>query len=103
MYDRGAPSVARLMNRQSLRNLRKQLRLSQAEFGQLVGAHPMTVSKWERGVLQPSAYQVALFERFHIASVGDTSSLAVKRLLASGGAPAAIAWLLQQRPAQDAS
>jgi hypothetical protein len=40
--------------------LRRSLRLSQAEFGQLFDAHAMTVSKWERGVLVPSAYQHAL-------------------------------------------
>ncbi len=87
------------MDRQSLRNLRKRLRLSQAELGQLVGAHAMTVSKWERGVLEPSAYQIALLERFTQAPIGSLSPPPVKRLLASGGAPAAIAWLLQEHPA----
>lgn len=88
------------MDKDSIRDLRKRLRVSQAEFGQLLGAHPMTVSKWERGVLEPSAYQMAFLERFKTSvSAGrdsqDTAS--VKRLLASNGAPAAIAWLLQPR------
>ena len=91
------------MDRQSLRSLRKQLRLSQAELGLLVGAHPMTVSKWERGVLEPNAYQLALLERFELAPLGAGSSSPVKRLLASGGPPAAIAWLLQQHTAAGSS
>jgi transcriptional regulator with XRE-family HTH domain len=91
------------MDKQSLRNLRKRLRLSQAEMGQLVGAHAMTVSKWERGVLEPSAYQVALLERFKQAPIGTISPPPVKRLLASAGAPAAIAWLLQQSLAAGSS
>jgi molybdopterin-binding protein len=37
--------------------LRARLGLTQAELAELVGAHPMTVSKWERGLLAPSAHQ----------------------------------------------
>ncbi len=91
------------MDKESLRNLRKRLRLSQAELGQLVGVHAMTVSKWERGVLEPNPYQLALLERFTLAPVGGVSPPPVKRLLASSGAPAAIAWLLQQAPAAGSS
>lgn len=85
------------MDREALREIRKRLRLSQAEFGQLVGAHCMTVSKWERGVLEPSTYQVALIERFRIAARtrDEAAGETVKRLLASNGAPEAIAWLIQ--------
>lgn len=87
------------MNRETIRELRKKLQLSQAEFGQLVGAHPMTVSKWERGVLEPSVYQLALLNRFSTAAAGRDGNaiVQVKRLLASNGAPEAIAWLLQAR------
>lgn len=41
----------------SLKPLRTRLDLSQAELGELLGVHAMTVSKWERGVLQPSPHQ----------------------------------------------
>jgi putative transcriptional regulator len=44
--------------------IRKALGLSQVEFGQLFGAHFMTISKWERGLAQPSPYQIALMEQF---------------------------------------
>lgn len=85
------------MDREALRELRKRLRLSQTEFGQLVGAHCMTVSKWERGVLEPSTYQMALIERFAVAvrARDGVAGATVKRLLASDGAPEAIAWLIQ--------
>ena len=33
-----------------VRRIRKRLGLSQAAFGKLVGRHPITVSKWERGL-----------------------------------------------------
>jgi molybdopterin-binding protein len=42
---------------QPLARLRQRLGLSQSAFAQLLGVHAMTVSKWERGVLKPSAHQ----------------------------------------------
>jgi molybdopterin-binding protein len=36
-----------------LKSLRERLNLSQKELGDLLGVHVMTVSKWERGVLEP--------------------------------------------------
>lgn len=44
----------------SLKNIRTRLNLTQKELGDIVGAHTMTVSKWERGVLQPSAHQLRI-------------------------------------------
>jgi molybdopterin-binding protein len=41
----------------SLKPLRVRLNLSQKELGELLGVHVMTVSKWERGVLDPSDHQ----------------------------------------------
>jgi DNA-binding transcriptional regulator YiaG len=52
------------MDPSSIVALRHDLGLSQAEFGQLFGAHAMTVSKWERSLLSPSAYQQALMHQF---------------------------------------
>jgi molybdopterin-binding protein len=40
--------------------LRRRARLTQAALAELVGVHTMTVSKWERGVLRPSAHQAGL-------------------------------------------
>jgi len=41
----------------SVQALRARLDLSQKELGALLGVHVMTVSKWERGVLEPSEHQ----------------------------------------------
>jgi molybdopterin-binding protein len=41
----------------SLKPLRVRLNLSQKELGELFGVHVMTVSKWERGVLEPNEHQ----------------------------------------------
>ncbi len=76
--------------------LRRALGLSQVEFGQLFDTHAMTVSKWERGVLKPSAYQVALMRQFQ--STADKQQEAarehVKNLLVGAGVVAALMWLL---------
>ena len=47
-----------------VRKLREGLGLTQVEFAQLTGVHPITVSKWERGVVAPSTYQTALMNQF---------------------------------------
>ena len=41
----------------NVRKLRERLSLSQAGLAALVGAHAMTVSKWERGVAKPAEPQ----------------------------------------------
>jgi molybdopterin-binding protein len=41
----------------SLKPLRVRLNLSQKQLGELLGVHVMTVSKWERGVLEPNEHQ----------------------------------------------
>ena len=45
-------------------DLRKSLKLTQQEFAQLFGVHHMTASKWERGELRPTGYQLALMTDF---------------------------------------
>jgi len=84
---------------QEILTLRKDLNLSQVEFAQLFGAHFMTVSKWERGLTQPSAYQEALMRQFQ-ARVEATKAKAaeeVKKLLVGAGVVAALAWLLTMK------
>lgn len=66
------------------------------QFGQLLDAHFMTVSKWERGVLRPSAYQLALMEGFR--KTADQKKAKefeeLKKLLVGAGVVAALVWLL---------
>jgi DNA-binding transcriptional regulator YiaG len=84
------------MEKEQIASLRKSLGLSQVEFGLLFDAHPMTVSKWERGVLQPSAYQQALLLQFkRTADVkNDKAKQELKNLLIGAGVVAALVWLL---------
>lgn len=49
-------------------NLRERLGLTQAQLAGLVGVHAMTVSKWERGRLKPSAHQRRLLATFAAAA-----------------------------------
>jgi len=44
--------------------LREALDLTQAQFATLLGVHSLTVSKWERALLEPAPYQVALMQSF---------------------------------------
>jgi len=73
--------------------------LSQGEFAQLFGAHFMTISRWERGVAAPTAYQVALLEHFQkvVGEKKKQASEEVKKLLVGAGVVAALAWLLSMK------
>lgn len=75
---------------------RKALALTQAEFARLFDAHPMTVSKWERGVLSPTPYQASLMEHFKVTADAKREQAAqeVKNLLVGAGVVAALIWLL---------
>jgi molybdopterin-binding protein len=54
----------------SLKSLRARLNLSQKELGELLGVHVMTVSKWERGVLEPNEHQRRILRAFSEAAQG---------------------------------
>jgi len=77
--------------------LRKALGLSQIEFALLFDVHFMTVSKWERGILHPTPYQVALMHEFLRALEAKQVEVQkqVKHLLVGAGVIAAIFFLLQ--------
>lgn len=87
------------MTNVEIATLRKDLNLSQVEFAQLFGAHFMTVSKWERGLTQPSAYQEALMRQFQdrVAASKAQAAEEVKKLLVGAGVVAALAWLLTMK------
>lgn len=42
---------------------RRRIGWSQARLAQALGVHPMTVSKWERGEVQPAPYLALALER----------------------------------------
>ena len=79
-----------------IRDIRKGLGLTQAQLGQLLGVHSLTVSKWERELLTPTPYQTAMLDSFGKAGkrqpeVGST----VGTLLVGAGIAAALYLLLK--------
>ncbi len=66
--------------------LRGGLSLTQEQFASLLGVHSLTVSKWERGLLQPSPYQAALMQSFARSrqSAPDVGAIVGGVLLAAG-------------------
>lgn len=56
------------LTKEEITDIRKnKLNLTQVQFAQLFGVHPLTVSKWERGDLRPTAHQQALMDSFRTA------------------------------------
>ena len=87
------------MEAKAIADLRRSLGLSQVEFGQLFGTHAMTVSKWERGVLRPTTYQVVLMQQFKATADAKAAKEKeeLKNLLVGAGVVAALLWLLSGR------
>lgn len=54
----------------SIARLRSLLGLTQPRLARLTGVHPMTVSKWERGVLRPNPPQRAILRALEAAAGG---------------------------------
>lgn len=48
--------------------IRKALSLTQARLAELTGVHPMTVSKWERGVLSPAPHALSILKALDAAA-----------------------------------
>ena len=79
--------------------IRKSLGLTQTDFARLFDAHVMTISKWERGVAEPSPYQISLMEHFKqkAEQQATQAQTEVKNLLVGAGVIAALIWLLSNR------
>lgn len=84
------------MTADEIRAIRNDLGLSQAKFAELLGVHPVTVSKWERGVLSPNSHKVALIQKFSEASEkNDEIGNKVESLLVTAGVALALYALLE--------
>ena len=85
------------MKHTDIRRLRCALGLNQAEFAQLLGAHPVTVSRWEspESDYSPNAYQSALMQDFDKAARSQKMGRTLKNLLVGAGIAAAIYFLLK--------
>ncbi|HEX6039313.1 helix-turn-helix domain-containing protein [Longimicrobium sp.] len=75
--------------------IRTQLGLSQVQLAQLLGVHPLTVSKWERSVLAPTPHQAALLDSFGKAGKAKQQiGSEVSNLLVTAGVAMALLALL---------
>ncbi|MFH1748333.1 MAG: helix-turn-helix domain-containing protein [Planctomycetota bacterium] len=76
--------------------VRLKLDLTQVQLASLLGVHPLTVSKWERGLLSPTPYQSAILDSFKLAGernpkAGETAI----KLLVGAGVAVALYFLLK--------
>ena len=83
------------MNATEIKSTRESLSLSQVQFAQLLGVHPITVSKWERDVSPPTAYQEALFQQFQLAAKDKEVRDKLEGVLIGMGVIVALALLLK--------
>lgn len=76
-------------------DIRTRLSLSQGQLADLLGVHPLTVSKWERGLLRPTAHQETLLESFSKArKANKTVGEEAKDALVTAGVVVALVLLL---------
>ena len=83
------------MKGQDILAIRKSLGLNQTEFGQLLNAHFVTVSRWEKETLEPNAYQEAMLNEFEVAIRKEQFGKLVKKALIGAGVATAIFLLLK--------
>jgi putative transcriptional regulator len=77
-----------------IRKIRLRLGLNQVQFAQLMGVHPITVSKWETGVTSPTDYQAAFLSQYKVAAKDKKVRDDLKTVLIVAGVIAAVYLLL---------
>ncbi len=84
-----------MMSGADIAKIRKNLNMTQAQLGQLLGVHPLTVSKWERDILKPSPHQGAMLHSFRKARENkpDIGDIVIGILVGAGVALAIYAIL----------
>jgi DNA-binding transcriptional regulator YiaG len=83
------------MNALDIKLIREALGLSQLQFAQLLGVHPITVSKWERDIAVPTDYQAAFLSQFQAAAKNKINNDELKNLLIVAGVIAALVLIFQ--------
>lgn len=63
-----------LATKQLVRDVRKRLNLPQKALAELLGVHVMTVSRWERGTIQPPSPTVILLHILNNCDLGVVKS-----------------------------
>jgi transcriptional regulator with XRE-family HTH domain len=90
------------MTGNQVQTIRTKLGLSQVQLAQLLGVHPLTVSKWERQVLEPTPHHTALLESFSKAAVAEKQiGNEVANLLVGAGVVVALYVLLKAAVGDD--
>jgi|SRR5690349_24340632 putative transcriptional regulator len=84
------------MEQVDVAGLRTALSLTQGQLAQLLGVHPLTVSKWERGALSPGPHEVALMRSF-LAAHGHQPEIgaSIGQVLVAAGVTYALYKLLE--------
>jgi len=77
-----------------IKSIRLLLGLNQVQFAQLMGVHPITVSKWEGGITSPTDYQVAFLSQYRVAAKDKKVRDDLKGVLIMAGVIAAVVFLL---------
>lgn len=83
------------MNALDIKSIREALGLNQLQFAQLLGVHPITVSKWERDVASPTDYQAAFLSQFQLAAQNKIATDELKNVLIVAGVIAALVLIFQ--------
>jgi len=83
------------MTASDIQSIRVALRLNQLQFAQLLGVHPITVSKWERGLAVPTDYQQAFLSQFQAAAENKKVPNDLGNLLIVAGVIAVLVLLFQ--------
>jgi len=84
------------MTSEEVKTIRKGLKFTQKQLAKLLGVHPMTIAKWERGALSPSAYRLDLLGSFKqaIEKVPDIG-IAARLLLLNADVSFVLFFILQ--------
>jgi DNA-binding transcriptional regulator YiaG len=63
-----------LSHAEIVKDVRVRLKVSQEAFARLLGVHTLTISRWERGIIVPSSYLLALIDVFSVAARKDKTA-----------------------------
>ena len=85
------------VDKEAINGLRQSLNLSQSQFSLLFGVHHMTVSKWERGSLKPTGYQLALMADFGAAVKKDKNLPTILSAMLVGSSVTTVLYALLHR------
>ncbi|MEX0899279.1 MAG: helix-turn-helix domain-containing protein [Gammaproteobacteria bacterium] len=78
-----------------IKRIRERLGLTQAQFGSLLNAHFVTVSRWETNQLRPDTFQVAILSELDQAASEKQLRENLKAVLIGYGIGAALYLVLR--------